>query len=58
MRGTGKQPFYPLSLERIVATDNIAQAWQKVKSNRGAPGLDGVTIEDFPYHFRERWHRS
>ncbi len=55
MRGTGKQPLYPISLERIVGTDNIARAWQKVRSNRGAPGLDGVTIEDFPYHFRECW---
>ncbi len=55
VRGTGKQPLYPISLERIVGTDNIARAWQKVRSNRGAPGLDGVTIEDFPYHFRECW---
>jgi RNA-directed DNA polymerase len=55
VRGTGKQPLCPISLERIVATDNIARAWQKVRSNRGAPGLDGVTIEDFPYHFRECW---
>ncbi len=55
MRVVGEQPSYPITLERIVATDNIAQAWQKVKSNKGAPGIDGVTIEDFPYHFRECW---
>jgi RNA-directed DNA polymerase len=55
VRGAGKLPSYPISLERIVATENIAVAWQKVKSNKGAPGLDGVTIEDFPYQFRECW---
>jgi RNA-directed DNA polymerase len=55
VRVTGKMPSQPISLERIVATDNIALAWKKVKSNRGAPGIDGVTIEDFPYQFRECW---
>ncbi len=55
VRVAGKLPSKPISLERIVATDNIAMAWKKVKSNRGAPGIDGVTIEDFPYQFRECW---
>ena len=55
MRVVGKLPSQPISLERIVATDNIALAWKKVRSNKGAPGIDGVTIEDFPYQFRECW---
>ena len=55
MRVTGILPSQPITLERIVATDNIAMAWKKVKSNKGAPGIDGVTIEEFPYQFRECW---
>lgn len=55
MRVTGKQPLHPISLERIVSSENISQAWQKVKSNQGASGVDRVTIEDFPYHYRECW---
>jgi RNA-directed DNA polymerase len=55
VRVAGKLPSQHISLERIVATDNIALAWKKVKSNRGAPGIDGVTIADFPYHYRECW---
>ena len=55
MRVIGKLPSQPISLERIVATDNISLAWNKVKSNRGAPGIDGVTIAEFPYQFRECW---
>lgn len=55
MRGAGKLPLYPILLERIVATKNIEAAWQKVKSNTGAQGLDGVTIEDFLYQIRECW---
>jgi RNA-directed DNA polymerase len=55
MRIIGKLPSQPISLERIVATGNISTAWEKVKSNRGAPGIDGVTIDEFPYQFRECW---
>jgi RNA-directed DNA polymerase len=55
VRVAGILPSQPITLERIVATDNIAMAWKKVKSNKGAPGIDGVTIEDFPYQFRECW---
>ena len=55
MRVAGKQPSEPITLERIVATDNIADAWKKVRSNKGAAGIDGVTINDFPDQFRECW---
>lgn len=55
VRVRGKLPSHPISLECIVATDNITTAWQKVKSNKGAPGIDGIAIDDFPYTFRECW---
>ena len=55
VRGRVRPPSHPITLECIVATDNIAMAWQKLRSNKGAPGMDGVTVEDFPYAFRECW---
>ncbi|TKB11152.1 group II intron reverse transcriptase/maturase [Desulforhopalus sp. IMCC35007] len=55
VRVVGKLPSQPISLERILATDNISLAWKKVKSNKGASGIDGVTIDEFPYQFRECW---
>lgn len=42
-------------MEQIVDEANFARAWKKVRSNRGAPGPDVISIGDFPDHFRERW---
>jgi len=42
-------------MEKIVDPDNLVKAWNKVRSNHGAPGPDGITIDDFPDHCREHW---
>jgi RNA-directed DNA polymerase len=42
-------------LERILSAENIRRAWKQVRSNKGAPGIDGVTVEQFPDTFRELW---
>ena len=44
-------------LEAVLDTENVSLAWKQVKSNRGAAGVDGVCIHDFPERFRERWPR-
>ena len=33
-------------LERILDRDNLNKAYQRVKSNKGAPGIDGMTVEE------------
>ncbi len=42
-------------LERILSAENIRRAWKQVRANKGAPGIDSVTVEQFPDAFRELW---
>ena len=34
-------------LERIVSRANMLKAWERVKANKGAPGIDNMPVEDF-----------
>jgi len=54
-RAVEKQFSKDQLLERIVSTENVGLAWKRVRSNKGASGIDGITVEDFPLTFRECW---
>jgi RNA-directed DNA polymerase len=41
--------------EQIFSLSNMKHAWKRVKSNKGAAGIDGVSIEAFPGLFRDQW---
>ena len=50
------QPALHVALmEKVLAAENLRRAWMRVKANRGAPGVDGMPIEDFPKFAREQW---
>ncbi len=50
------QPTLHVALmEEVVAAKNMRRAWRQVKANKGAPGIDGMAIEDFPAFAREHW---
>lgn len=42
-------------MEAVLSPANMKQAWRRVKSNRGAPGIDGLRIDDFPAYARDQW---
>ena len=42
-------------LERVVSRENMQRAWKRVKANKGAPGIDNMSIEDFPEFARNNW---
>lgn len=43
------------SVEYIVSNASIAEAWKKVRSNKGAPGVDNISIGKFPTWGRPKW---
>ncbi len=45
----------PISVEEVVQRDNILSAWKQVRANQGAPGIDGISIEEFAAYARKNW---
>ena len=54
-REVGEQDGADL-LEKILSRDNLNRAYKRVRANKGAPGIDGMTIEDALPWLRE--HRE
>ncbi len=42
-------------MERVLDSENVRRAWKRVKANKGAPGVDGMGIEDFAEFARSSW---
>ena len=42
-------------MEEVCERENLVRAWQRVRGNKGAPGVDGMTIDDAKGYFREHW---
>ncbi len=43
------------TLERVLEKENLRAAWQAVKANGGAPGVDGMDIGKTAAHLRDHW---
>lgn len=44
-------------MEEVLHRDNVHKAYLRVVQNGGAPGVDGMTVEDLMAYCREHWTR-
>ena len=44
-----------MTMEEVLRRENLLKALQRVKSNGGAPGVDGMTVEELGPHLVEHW---
>ena len=47
---------HPL-FSKILESENLREAWRRVRANKGAPGIDGVANGDFPEFYRKHWDK-
>lgn len=54
----GPQPAFNSALfEQIFEPANMHQAWKQVKANKGAAGIDGMSLEQFPQWVQTHWQQ-
>jgi len=56
-RETKREPVNkePVTLESVLAKENLNAAWSQVKANDGAAGVDGLNIEASRAYVTEHW---
>jgi hypothetical protein len=42
-------------MEEVCERGNLQRALKRVKANKGAPGVDGMTVQALPAYLREHW---
>jgi len=47
-------------MEEVCERENLKKALKRVRSNKGSPGIDGMTVEELPGYLKEHWptHRE
>ncbi|MGG2142409.1 hypothetical protein [Symbiopectobacterium sp. RP] len=41
-------------MEVILNQENLKQALKRVKANKGAPGVDGISVSELPDHLKHQ----
>jgi len=42
-------------MEEVCERENLKKALRRVRSNKGSPGVDGMTVDELPDYLREHW---
>jgi len=51
------QPEGEMLLEEVLRRENMLSALRRVRSNKGAPGIDGMTVEELVPYLKAEWPR-
>ena len=51
------EPWSDLSMEEVLARENMTRALARVKENKGAAGVDGMTVEELVPYLKTEWPR-
>ena len=55
----GRKPEHPTLpeklMEEVCERENVVEALRRVQANKGAPGVDGMTVDDLTTHLRTHW---
>jgi RNA-directed DNA polymerase len=43
------------TMEEIVERENLKEALRRVKANKGAPGVDGMTVDELGDYLKQHW---
>lgn len=43
------------SLQAVLERANLQRALKQVRRNKGAPGIDGMTVDDLPQYLKQHW---
>ena len=46
-----------LNMEEVLTRENMSRAFKRVKENKGAAGVDGMTVEELEPYLKEEWSR-
>ena len=44
-------------MEEVVDAANLRRALKRVRSNKGSPGVDGMTTQELPAYLKQAWPR-
>lgn len=44
-----------VTMEEVLSRENMLAAYHRVVGNKGAPGVDGMTVDELGSHVRDRW---